>query len=187
MTPRQGSRFHQGVIPASECAKLFESCRNADIIYRSGLELKFIRWCESSPRVLRWASEPFRIEYMSRLRTRLQPIPSRQGGGGTLRGHTPAARRRVLPLRHRLGHDFLNDRRAKPRKRPALHHTARDKTPKLRLHAKLHHSQPPRPRHTGSMDRELAPWRAFPLHQSQCRHRRSAERLARYPCRRRLS
>lgn len=70
MMPRQGSRFHQGVIPASECAKLFESCRNEDIIYRSGLELKFIRWCESSPRVLRWASEPFRIEYMSRLDNR---------------------------------------------------------------------------------------------------------------------
>lgn len=67
MMPRPGSRFKQGVIPASECKKLFESCKTEDIIYRSGLELKFIRWCESSPRVLRWSSEPCRIEYKSRL------------------------------------------------------------------------------------------------------------------------
>lgn len=64
---RKDSFYNQGVIKASECKKLFESCKQDNIIYRSGLELKFIRWCESSDMVIKWASEPICIEYISRI------------------------------------------------------------------------------------------------------------------------
>lgn len=64
--PRKNSFYHQGIIKACDCKKLYESCTNDVIIYRSGLELKFIRWCESSDSVVRWASEPICIEYKSR-------------------------------------------------------------------------------------------------------------------------
>lgn len=64
--PRKDSFYHQGSVPAKDCKKLFESCKRDVIIYRSGLELKFIRWCESASSVTRWASEPICIEYVSR-------------------------------------------------------------------------------------------------------------------------
>lgn len=67
MMPRKNSFYHQGVIKASQCKKLFESCKNDDIIYRSGLELSFIKWCESATNVIKWGSEPICIEYVSRL------------------------------------------------------------------------------------------------------------------------
>lgn len=67
MMPRKNSFYHQGVIRASDCKKLFESCKNENIIYRSGLELQFIKWCESSSRVTKWGSEPICIEYVSRM------------------------------------------------------------------------------------------------------------------------
>lgn len=35
------------------------------IIYRSSLELRFMNWCEASPSVLSWSSEPFSIPYFS--------------------------------------------------------------------------------------------------------------------------
>lgn len=37
------------------------------IIYRSGWELAFCRWCDSSPSILRWSSEPIRIPYYDRV------------------------------------------------------------------------------------------------------------------------
>lgn len=64
--PRKESFYKQGVIKSSSCKKLFESCKADNIIYRSGLELSFIRWCEASDNVLKWASEPICIEYVSR-------------------------------------------------------------------------------------------------------------------------
>lgn len=33
------------------------------VIYRSSLELEFCRICDSSPKIISWASEPFAIEY----------------------------------------------------------------------------------------------------------------------------
>ena len=33
------------------------------IIYRSSLELRFMNWCELSPAVVTWGSEPFSIPY----------------------------------------------------------------------------------------------------------------------------
>ena len=65
--PNKNSHYHQGAIKGSKFKKIFGSCKNDVIIYRSGLEYNFIKWCESSPRVLRWASEPICIEYVSRL------------------------------------------------------------------------------------------------------------------------
>lgn len=65
-TPRKNSHYHQGIIKPSQCTKLFESCSNDNIIYRSGLELKFIKWCEMSNKVIRWGSEPICINYLSR-------------------------------------------------------------------------------------------------------------------------
>jgi hypothetical protein len=37
------------------------------IIYRSGLELQFINFCEQNPKISKWASEPIKIPYYSRL------------------------------------------------------------------------------------------------------------------------
>ena len=37
------------------------------IIYRSGWELSFCRWCDSSPSIIRWSSEPIKIPYYDRV------------------------------------------------------------------------------------------------------------------------
>jgi hypothetical protein len=37
------------------------------IIYRSAWELAFCRWCDSSPSILKWSSEPVRIPYYDRV------------------------------------------------------------------------------------------------------------------------
>ena len=67
MKPRKDSKWHQGYVPNNLCTKLFRSCKDEPIIYRSGLELQFIEFCESNPKVKRWASEPIAIEYYNRL------------------------------------------------------------------------------------------------------------------------
>lgn len=38
-----------------------------DIIYRSGWELAFAKWCDASKSVLKWSSEPTRIFYYNRI------------------------------------------------------------------------------------------------------------------------
>jgi hypothetical protein len=47
--------------------ELFTTTKNEPIIYRSGLELQFIEFCENNPKVKKWASEPLSIKYFSRL------------------------------------------------------------------------------------------------------------------------
>jgi hypothetical protein len=37
------------------------------IIYRSGWELAFCRWCDSSPSIIHWSSEPTKIPYYDRI------------------------------------------------------------------------------------------------------------------------
>ncbi len=37
------------------------------IIYRSGWEFAFIKWCDSSPSVLKWSSEPTSVQYADRV------------------------------------------------------------------------------------------------------------------------
>ncbi|MBO5003885.1 MAG: hypothetical protein J6D03_01205 [Clostridia bacterium] len=65
--PQKNSRYEQGYINPSSCKKLFEAVRKEPIIYRSGLELKYIHFFEQCPGIRKWASEPFNIEYFSRL------------------------------------------------------------------------------------------------------------------------
>ena len=38
-----------------------------DVIYRSSWELSFMKWCDLNPNILKWASEPFPIPYVSPL------------------------------------------------------------------------------------------------------------------------
>lgn len=37
------------------------------IIYRSSWEFSFIKWCDASPSILRWSSEPIKIPYYDRV------------------------------------------------------------------------------------------------------------------------
>jgi hypothetical protein len=37
------------------------------IIFRSGLELAFCRWCDASPSIIHWSSEPIKIPYYDRV------------------------------------------------------------------------------------------------------------------------
>ena len=37
------------------------------IIYRSGWELSFCKWCDCSPSIVRWSSEPIRVPYYDRV------------------------------------------------------------------------------------------------------------------------
>ena len=67
LKPKRNSKYHQGYIDRSQCRKLFNSVKDEPIIYRSGLELQFIEFCESNPKIKRWASEPIAIEYFNRL------------------------------------------------------------------------------------------------------------------------
>lgn len=68
LKPRKNSRYHQGYVDRKTCRKLFESCKDDKIIYRSGLELQFIQFCENNNNILKWGSEPIAIPYMNRLK-----------------------------------------------------------------------------------------------------------------------
>jgi hypothetical protein len=67
MKPHKNSFFHQGYVDLSTCNKVFDEVRNQPVIYRSGLELQFIKFFENCAQITNWASEPFNIEYYSRL------------------------------------------------------------------------------------------------------------------------
>lgn len=62
MKPRVGrkSHFKQGYYDVRKSSKYYGEI---PVIYRSGLEFKFMTWCEHSPRVKRWTSEPTGINY----------------------------------------------------------------------------------------------------------------------------
>ena len=68
LKPRKNSRYHQGYVDADKCHKLYESCKNEKIIYRSGLELQFIQFCENNTKIVKWGSEPIAIPYYNRLK-----------------------------------------------------------------------------------------------------------------------
>ncbi len=61
MNPSKTSRYHQGFFQPTNPDK-YKSI-DKKIIYRSSLELKFCEFCDKSPRVLKWVSEPFGIPY----------------------------------------------------------------------------------------------------------------------------
>lgn len=65
--PRKNGFYKQGVVDSKGLKKYAESCKDQPIIYRSGLELQFIQYCENNPSIVKWASEPIKIPYFSRL------------------------------------------------------------------------------------------------------------------------
>ena len=69
--PRKNSKYHQGYYQ-NPSNKYFSSCKNDPIIYRSNLELQFIEFCEHNPKIKKWASEPIKIPYYSRLKDKEQ-------------------------------------------------------------------------------------------------------------------
>ena len=71
LKPRKNGRYHQGVIDPKHTKKYYSSVSNQPIIYRSGLELQFIQYCENSPKVTKWSSEPIEIKYFNKLKKTL--------------------------------------------------------------------------------------------------------------------
>lgn len=67
LKPRKGGKYHQGMCDPKKMKKYFSECKNEPIIYRSGLELQFIQYCENSANIVKWASEPIKIPYYNRL------------------------------------------------------------------------------------------------------------------------
>lgn len=70
LKPRKKSRYHQGYIDKRTLKKYYNESKNEPIIYRSGLELNFINYCEANPHIKKWASEPIAIKYYNRLQKR---------------------------------------------------------------------------------------------------------------------
>lgn len=66
MKPKKNSGCHTGVVNPKYCHKYVKSCANEPAIYRSGLELQFMNYCENNPNIVKWASEPLEIPYISR-------------------------------------------------------------------------------------------------------------------------
>lgn len=67
MKPKKNGFYHQGVLDPKRMKKYYSECMADPIIYRSGLELQFINYCEQCPKIKKWASEPMKIPYFSRL------------------------------------------------------------------------------------------------------------------------
>lgn len=62
LKPRTGksSHYKQGYFDVSKSDKYYGP---TPVIYRSGLEFKFMIWCELSQRIKKWTSEPQAIPY----------------------------------------------------------------------------------------------------------------------------
>lgn len=62
MKPRMGKKSHykQGYFDVSKSSRYYGE---VPVIYRSGLEFKFMIWCEHNPRIAKWTSEPIAIPY----------------------------------------------------------------------------------------------------------------------------
>jgi hypothetical protein len=67
LKPQKYSHYKQGYLNPNSCKKYFMDCKQEPIVYRSGLELKFIQFCESTHQIKWWASEPIEIKYVSKL------------------------------------------------------------------------------------------------------------------------
>ena len=53
MKPKRNSMYHNGVVDPKSCHKYVESCKNEPAIYRSGLELQFMQYCENNPGIVK--------------------------------------------------------------------------------------------------------------------------------------
>ena len=73
LKPRKNGRYHQGVIDPKHTKKYYSDKMNEPIIYRSGLELQFIQYCENNPKVAKWASEPINEELLMEVKEILEP------------------------------------------------------------------------------------------------------------------
>lgn len=62
LKPNPKTHFKDGYFPKDKCIK-YVSHNNEPCIYRSSLEFKTFLWCENSPQVKYWSSEPFSIPY----------------------------------------------------------------------------------------------------------------------------
>jgi hypothetical protein len=63
MLPSPNSKYRQGVFKPTNPDKFL----GTTAIYRSGLELKFMRFCDTNPNVVKWGSENVVIPYISPL------------------------------------------------------------------------------------------------------------------------
>ena len=70
LKPKKNGFYKQGIIDPKNCKKYYNTCKDDPIIYRSGLELQFINYCENNPKVTKWASEAVKIPYFNRLKQR---------------------------------------------------------------------------------------------------------------------
>ena len=59
----KGNKWHQGRFHPQFPEKYMGDVRN--VIYRSSWELKFAKWCDTNPGVLKWGLEEFSIPYVS--------------------------------------------------------------------------------------------------------------------------
>lgn len=62
--PSRKSQFKQGYYPINECKKYIGK---GPIIYRSSWEFKFCKYCERTPEISHWISEPLEIKYLNSL------------------------------------------------------------------------------------------------------------------------
>lgn len=60
------SRFHQGFYKPINESKYKGNIK--DIQYRSGLEFKFMQWCDFRPSIIEWGSESYQIVYFCPVR-----------------------------------------------------------------------------------------------------------------------
>ena len=68
--------FKQGIYAPKNPSKYFHSSSKMNEgsflpIYRSSWELKFFRYCDLTPEIVAWSSEPFGIEYISPIDNRI--------------------------------------------------------------------------------------------------------------------
>ena len=54
-------KYHQGYY----APKHPEKCLTTENVYRSGWEYFFMRYCDDCPNIIRWASEPIKIQYLN--------------------------------------------------------------------------------------------------------------------------
>lgn len=60
---KRDSRFHQGTYkPLNQSKFIGKEC-----VFRSGLELKFFRFCDSNPNVIKWGSECVTVPYYDKI------------------------------------------------------------------------------------------------------------------------
>lgn len=65
LKPRSRSRYKQGYYKLLNPKKYHGD--GSKIIYRSGYELQFCKWCDLNPNIIKWSSEPFYIDYYTTL------------------------------------------------------------------------------------------------------------------------